>query len=246
MGAGASRRFSAVRWGVAGNIVGRVDVHAPRRRARRRAHGARDAAPGREPDRVPARRRDRRRRVHRAAATRRAASCQRPRSGARTAVHRILTHGGAVPIHNAAMATRVRTESAETPAQPRALAPRVPRPRARARDGRVAPAARAREVLLDLLLQPRRVLPGARRGPARPGRGGHRRALGRRAHAAAGARADPRARPRADHPPVAALEDASCARRSLPRASSSAGSRTSARRSSRSSSGASSARSTRC
>ena len=34
MGAGAAKRLSAVRWGVAGNIAGRVGAHAARRRRR--------------------------------------------------------------------------------------------------------------------------------------------------------------------------------------------------------------------
>ena len=58
--------------------------------------------------------------------------------------------------------------------QPRALVARLQRPRAAARRGRARAAARAREVLRDLHDQPRRVLHGARRRPARPDRRGRR------------------------------------------------------------------------
>ena len=59
----------------------------------------------------------------------------------------------------------------------------------------------------DLRLEPRRVLPGARRRPARPGGVGPPDALGRRADAAAGPRPDPRARARAHRAAVEDLEE---------------------------------------
>ena len=68
---------------------------------------------------------------------------------------------------------------------------RVQRARARAGRGRRQPAARAREVLRDRLLEPRRVLHGAGRRPARPDRGGHRDAAAGRPHAARHAGGDP-------------------------------------------------------
>ena len=58
--------------------------------------------------------------------------------------------------------TRPHRADGDAP-QSGALPSRVPRPCSRARDGRIVAAARAREVLRDLLVQPRRVLPGARR-----------------------------------------------------------------------------------
>ena len=87
-------------------------------------------------------------------------------------------------------------------------------------------AARARQVLRDLLLEPRRVLHGPRRRPARPGRARARRPLARRPHAAAGARRGPRARARADRRAVGALARRAACRRSPPRGSSSARSTT--------------------
>ena len=75
--------------------------------------------------------------------------------------------------------------------------------RARRRPGRAA--ARARQVPLDLLLEPRRVLHGARRRPARPGHRPRQRRLPGRPHAAAGARRRPRGGPRADGRAVEAL-----------------------------------------
>ncbi len=42
MGAGAAKRVSAVRWGVAGNMVDRVDPDVPDGRGDRRAHLRRD------------------------------------------------------------------------------------------------------------------------------------------------------------------------------------------------------------
>ena len=44
MGAGAAKRVSAVRWGVAGNIVGRLGAHAAGLRRRRRASPTRVVA----------------------------------------------------------------------------------------------------------------------------------------------------------------------------------------------------------
>ena len=67
MGAGATRGLHAVRWGVAGNILRRLDLHDPDGGARRCRHGAPHAPPGRRPDRVPARDRDRLDGVHGAA-----------------------------------------------------------------------------------------------------------------------------------------------------------------------------------
>ena len=55
MGSGATRGLHAVRWGVAGNIVARLDLHDPDGRTRRCRDGARHAAARRRPDRVRAR-----------------------------------------------------------------------------------------------------------------------------------------------------------------------------------------------
>ena len=59
MGAGASRRLSAVRWGVAGNIVIAWVMTIPCAARRRRADGARDPAAARRRDRLRPRGRDR-------------------------------------------------------------------------------------------------------------------------------------------------------------------------------------------
>ena len=72
---------------------------------------------------------------------------------------------------------------------------------------RIAATARARELLRDLLVEPRRVLPGARRRPAGTGRGRTGRPVCRWAHAAAGAGSDPRARPGAVGAAVPTLEE---------------------------------------
>ena len=80
---------------------------------------------------------------------------------------------------------------------------RVQRARARAGRGREHAAARAREVLRDRLLQPRRVLHGPRRGPARPDRGRDREAARGRADAERHARGDPPDRARAHRAPDA-------------------------------------------
>ena len=76
--------------------------------------------------------------------------------------------------------------------QPRAVVARLQRPRAAARRGPEPAAAGAREVLRDLQLEPRRVLHGARRRRARPGRRRHRGDERRRAPAARAARPDRR------------------------------------------------------
>ena len=55
LGAGAIRGFSAVRWGVAGNILVAWILTLPAAAARRRVHGVRHAAPCRGRDRVRAR-----------------------------------------------------------------------------------------------------------------------------------------------------------------------------------------------
>ena len=68
------------------------------------------------------------------------------------------------------------------------------RARAAAGRGRADSAAGAREVLRDLHDQPRRVLHGARRRPARPDRRGRREPRPRRPHPLGDDRADPRAR----------------------------------------------------
>ena len=67
MGAGASRRFSAVRWGVAGNIAVAWILTLPRRGVRRGDHGARHAHARGQPRGLHPRRRDRRGRVRRSA-----------------------------------------------------------------------------------------------------------------------------------------------------------------------------------
>ena len=112
MGAGASRRFSAVRWGIAGNIAVAWILTLPAAAFVGATHGARDAHARRQPRRLPPRGRDRGRRVPRPA-LRDAA----PRSRARVerdTPRRILTPRGALPIHNVVMATRIRTEPVET------------------------------------------------------------------------------------------------------------------------------------
>ena len=96
-------------------------------------------------------------------------------------------------------------------AEPRALVARLQRACARARGRRRPAAARARQVLLDLRVEPRRVLHGARRRPHGPGGAGLavRSADGRTPQ---GARRDPRAGPRAQRRAVAALEPRARAR----------------------------------
>ena len=79
-----------------------------------------------------------------------------------------------------------------------------------------------------------------------PGGGGHRGALAGRAHAVRDARRDPRARPRADGPPVAALEPGARARACRRPGSPSRRWTSAPRRRWPSSSGASTGRSTRC
>ena len=79
MGAGASRRLSAVRWGVAGNILVAWVMTIPCAALVGRGDGGRDAAAGRRPDRLRARRRDRRARVL-GAALADAAAADRPRA----------------------------------------------------------------------------------------------------------------------------------------------------------------------
>ena len=59
MGAGASRRFSAVRWGIAGNIAIAWVLTLPAAGLVGALDGGRHALPGGEPDRLPARGRDR-------------------------------------------------------------------------------------------------------------------------------------------------------------------------------------------
>ena len=130
--------------------------------------------------------------------------------------------------------------------QPRAVVAAVQLARARARRGSGHAAARAREVLRDLLLEPRRVLHGPRRGAARPDRRRDRDAAAGRAHAERDDRADPldacastsRARRR--------CWTATCARRWPSTASGSSASTRSPRRSARRSTSASGARSSRC
>ena len=67
MGAGASRRFSAVRWGIAGNIVIAWVLTLPAAGTRRSGHGSGDENAGRRPHRVRPRGGDRGRRVPRPA-----------------------------------------------------------------------------------------------------------------------------------------------------------------------------------
>ena len=83
--------------------------------------------------------------------------------------------------------------------QSRALLARLQRARARPRRRRVGAAARADQVLLDLLVEPRRVLHGARRRPRRARVRRDPAALSRRAFAPAGPARDPRAGLRARH-----------------------------------------------
>ncbi len=79
------------------------------------------------------------------------------------------------------------------------------RPRPPDRRERGDAAARAREVLRDLHVQPRRVLHGPRGRPARPGRRRDRRARPRRAHAEGDHRRHPREGHGAQRPPPALL-----------------------------------------
>src|SRR5476649_1226713 len=76
-------------------------------------------------------------------------------------------------------------------AEPRALVARSERTCSRPRCGSERAVARAHQVLLDLLVQPRRVLHGACCGPTRPGRFGALGAVGGRSHPAPGAGRDP-------------------------------------------------------
>ena len=85
--------------------------------------------------------------------------------------------------------------------------------RDRARRGPGRAAARAAEVRRDRLQQPRRVLHGPRRGPARPGRRRHRDAAPGRPHAARDARRDPREGRRPHGAPGALRCRRTCARR---------------------------------
>ena len=100
--------------------------------------------------------------------------------------------------------------------QPRDVAARVPGARARGGRGLAQPAARAREVPLDLQLQHGRVLHGARRGSQAAGRGGRARPVGRRADPRRAASARARARrvaARAKPARVSRRCATSCARR---------------------------------
>ena len=81
--------------------------------------------------------------------------------------------------------------------QPRALVARLQRSRPRSRIGRDGAIARADQVLLVLLVEPRRVLHGPRRRPRRPRVLRHSGALARRALGATGADRDPGPRRRA-------------------------------------------------
>ena len=90
--------------------------------------------------------------------------------------------------------------------QPRAVVGRVQCARPRPRLRRGAAAARARQVLLHLLVEPGRVLHGARRRPPRSGGGRIRQALRRRPLPHRGARGDQGARHGADGAAVEALE----------------------------------------
>ena len=89
-----------------------------------------------------------------------------------------------------------RAQPPELLLQPRAVLAGLQRPRPAARRGRGDAAARAAEVLRDLVLEPRRVLHGPRRRPARHGRRGHRRAGQGRPQR----RRDDRAHPRPSSP----------------------------------------------
>ena len=131
-------------------------------------------------------------------------------------------------------------------AQPRAVAGRPHAARARARGRPERASARAGQVLRDRLVDPRRVLHGARRGPPGPGAVGALGALAGRPHAAAGARRDQAQRPRPDGGAVGALARQALSRARRRRASSSAASRTRPRRSAPSSSRCSRVRSSRC
>ena len=87
---------------------------------------------------------------------------------------------------------RPRTRRRAVP-EPRALVARLQRARPRARRGRVAAAARTGEVPRDLQLQPRRVLPGARLGPAGATRGRRAQQRARRTRPGRAAPRDPSA-----------------------------------------------------
>src|SRR5207247_715584 len=90
--------------------------------------------------------------------------------------------------------------------EPEALLAGLQRPRARARGRSEPSAARALEVLLALLLAPRRVLRGARQRPHGPGGVGPLRPLPLWPNPAAGARRDPRAGARVDRRAVPPLD----------------------------------------
>ena len=134
------------------------------------------------------------------------------------------------PMHDVVMATPVRTEPSERLLNRElSLLDFHARVLELAADESV-PLLGARELRADLRVQPRRVLPGARRRPPRPGRVRAPDALRRRADAAAGAGPRPRARPRAHRACSRASGRRSCGPRSPPRGSSSAASRTATRR----------------
>ena len=103
--------------------------------------------------------------------------------------------------------------------RPRDLLAAVQRAGAPAGRRRERAAARAGPLPRDLRLQPRRVLHGARRRPQAPHRHRHRGALGLRARAARGARADLAGRPRAAVDAGRGSTASRCARRWRTRAS---------------------------
>ena len=88
-----------------------------------------------------------------------------------TTTHVAAPEGVAPATRIAERARHDRALRAAPLREPRAVAPRLRRAAPRPRRGRLAAAARAREVHGDLLRAARRVLPGARRGPRGPGRG---------------------------------------------------------------------------
>ena len=106
-----------------------------------------------------------------AAATRRGGSFQRTLVADRLPppIHPMLTPRGAPADTQCRDGDASPHRARGEPAQSRALPSGVPRPSARARRRRDPAAAGACEVLRDLLLQPRRVLPGAGCRPPRPG-----------------------------------------------------------------------------
>ena len=105
------------------------------------------------------------------------------------------------------MVATTHRETGRPPLEPRAVDARVQRATARPGGRRHHPAPRAGEDVPVRLVEPGRVLHGARGRADRAGGRRRRRPLERRAGAAGGTRSDPRARARADRAPGEALEE---------------------------------------